>query len=177
MEKWEYKTVNIEAKGHGGGTLDISNFNMVLNQLGSVGWEMVSCFAANQEVFAVLKRKVGGSMTELADQSQSAPARTHGYAEKGPRTFLKSKGYGEDRGDHPGKGSKYSDKGFGYKGKSSGYEGKASGYKGKSSGYEGKSSGYKGKSSGYGEKGAGYKGKSSGDAGKGFGYKGKGSRV
>lgn len=156
MEKWEYKTISIETKGLGEGTPDISNFNMVINQLGNVGWELVSCFTTNQEqgytraVIAVLKRKTSNSMTE---QSSDIQGRAHGHAERGgrahegaPRTFGKSRGYAENRAGHPGKSSTYSEKSYGYKGKSSGFKGKASGYKGKSSGYAEKGAGYKGKS-------------------------------
>lgn len=145
MEKWEYKTISSESKGPSEGRLNIENFNMILNQLGNVGWEMVSCFPAQQEqgpvreLIAVLKRKISSGSADYSDRPAGSPGRAQSY---------------------PGKGSSYSEKSYGYKGKSSGFEGKAPGYKGKSSGFTGK--------------GTGYKGKSSGNSGKGFGPKGRG---
>ncbi len=153
MEKWEYKTINIESKELGEGMPDISNFNMVINQLGNVGWELVSCFTTNQEqghtraVIAVLKRKIGNIATEHGNQSSNILGRAHGARtrEEAPRTFGKSRGYAENRADHPGKSSTYTDKGHGYKGKDSGFKGKASGFKGKSTGDAGNGSRKKGR--------------------------------
>lgn len=147
MEKWEYKAINVESKGSGDGTSDINNFTMVINQLGSVGWELVSCLTTNQEqgntqaIFAILKRKI--SSRENADQPSNTPERPHAYPEKGPRTygdkprtFGKSPAYGENRGPRPSKPPYSGDKrtSSGFKGKSSG------GYKGKGPGNAGKGS-------------------------------------
>jgi len=181
LEKWEYKTINIETNKTGEGKPDSNNFNMVINQLGNVGWELVSCFTFNQEqgctreLIAVLKRKINSGLIDLPDQTSNIEGKAHGHREKGARTHAKVP---RSFGTSP----KYSEEGHGYKGKSPGYAGKSSGYKGNSSGYEGKSAGYNStsssytgtdsgypiKSSRYGEKGSGYKGKSSANARKRF---------
>ncbi len=64
MQKWEYKTIKTEAKGLLGGVVDISGFDVLLNQLGSQGWDLVSVFdtnmavnGASREIVAVLKRE------------------------------------------------------------------------------------------------------------------------
>lgn len=139
MEKWEYKTVNTE-------TPDINNFNMVLNQLGNVGWELVSCFTSNQEqgnirsFIAVLKRRINSSFTDRPDRPINYQGKNFGNSDKGaPRAYGKSGGFNENRTDFPRKNSGYS--GQGYKGKSSGFKGKTSGYKGNNAGNEGKGSG------------------------------------
>jgi hypothetical protein len=63
MNKWEYKTVKVSAKGwFVGGILDENEFNSLLNSLGQDGWELVSTFDTNmiqgqsKEIIAVLKR-------------------------------------------------------------------------------------------------------------------------
>ncbi len=63
MDKWEYKTVKVLAKGLMGGVVDNNEFTERLNRLGEQGWELVSCFTTNQsygssrEVTAVMKRR------------------------------------------------------------------------------------------------------------------------
>ncbi len=161
MEKWEYKTINIETKKVGEAIPDSSNFNMVINQLGNVGWELVSCFTINQEqgwtreLIAVLKRRINSGLTDLPDQNIEGKA--YGNRENGARTHAKAP---RSFGTSP----KYSEESHGYKGKSPGYAGKSSGYKGKNSGYAGTDSRHPAKSSWDAKKGpgyTGYKGKSS----------------
>ncbi|HUV84961.1 MAG TPA: DUF4177 domain-containing protein [Methanosarcinales archaeon] len=63
MERWEYRTIKVLAKGFTGGILELQEFDNELNKMGSEGWELVSCFDTNQsygetrEVVAVFKRK------------------------------------------------------------------------------------------------------------------------
>lgn len=66
MERWEYKTVKMEAKGLMGGVVDTDKFDALLNQLGMQGWNLVSVFDTNmavngttREIVAVCKRKLG----------------------------------------------------------------------------------------------------------------------
>ena len=64
MEKFEYKTLFTDAKGVLGGKVDQSAFQMELNELGSLGWELVSTVSAAQSygstrwIISVFKRKV-----------------------------------------------------------------------------------------------------------------------
>lgn len=156
MEKWEYKIIKADPRADG--TLDTGNFNMVLNQQGSVGWELVSCFtsADTGEVIAVLKRKINSGLAAQADRSSDNRERGSAFSGK------KFRPGGEDSRTYGDKPRTY--------GKGSGYKENGSRYTGKDSSYAGKDSGYAGKSSGYTRKGPGSSGKS-------FGYKGKGSRV
>ena len=63
LEKWEYTSIKVEAKGFMGGILDISHFDNELNNFGEQGWELVSCFSTAQdggksrEIVAVFKRR------------------------------------------------------------------------------------------------------------------------
>ena len=63
MTSWEYKTIEFDTKGWGGGLLDITMFNEALNNNGREGWELVNCFVTNQtqgvsrKVIAVFKRQ------------------------------------------------------------------------------------------------------------------------
>jgi hypothetical protein len=63
METWEYKTIQFEATGIMGGILDVRSFQDELNNLGTQGWELVSCFDTNMNqgqtryVLAVFKRR------------------------------------------------------------------------------------------------------------------------
>lgn len=66
MERWEYKTIKMDAKGLMGGIVDIDKFDRMLNELGALGWNLVSVFdtnmtagGASREIVAVLKRPVG----------------------------------------------------------------------------------------------------------------------
>ena len=64
MERWEYKTVKMEAKGLMGGVVDTDEFSALLNQLGTHGWDLVSVFDTNmvngttREMVAVFKRRL-----------------------------------------------------------------------------------------------------------------------
>lgn len=63
MERWEYKTIKVNTKGFMGGILELHDFENEINNLGSQGWELVSCFdtsasqGVTREVIAVFKRK------------------------------------------------------------------------------------------------------------------------
>ncbi|KQV49826.1 hypothetical protein ASC95_29705 [Pelomonas sp. Root1217] len=64
MQKWEYKTVKVDAKGMLGGVVDVQEFDGLLNQLGQQGWNLVSVFDTNmmihgtsREIVAVFKRE------------------------------------------------------------------------------------------------------------------------
>ncbi len=62
MEHWEYKTMKFKLKGIVGGKLDEEQFDLELNRLGNLGWELVNCFAVNEghgssrDAVAVFKR-------------------------------------------------------------------------------------------------------------------------
>jgi len=64
MQKWEYKTIKAETKGLLGGVVDTSAFDVILNQLGHQGWNLVSVFDTNmlhgqsREIVAIFKREV-----------------------------------------------------------------------------------------------------------------------
>jgi len=64
MQKWEYKTIKASAKGLLGGVVDTSAFDVLLNQLGQQGWNLVSVFDTNmidgtsREIVAVFKREI-----------------------------------------------------------------------------------------------------------------------
>ncbi len=63
MDRWEYKSIQFKTRGIMGGVVDIDQLDAMLNNLGSQGWELVSCIASNagyghtRNVVAVLKRK------------------------------------------------------------------------------------------------------------------------
>lgn len=63
MDRWEYKTVKMEATGFIGGQFDTSELEERLNNLGRDGWELASTFTTHSSngytkfVVAVLKRK------------------------------------------------------------------------------------------------------------------------
>ncbi len=63
MEKFEYKTLYTDAKGVFGGKVDQGMFQSELNELGSLGWELVSTVATAQSygstrwIISVFKRK------------------------------------------------------------------------------------------------------------------------
>jgi hypothetical protein len=66
MERWEYKTVKMEATGMLGGVVDTGRFDTLLNGLGAQGWNLVSVFDTNmaangatRDIVAVFKRKLG----------------------------------------------------------------------------------------------------------------------
>ena len=64
MVQWEYHTEQFEATGARGGIIDANAFNNRLNQLGSLGWELVNIFDTNmlqgrtRFVVAVFKREM-----------------------------------------------------------------------------------------------------------------------
>jgi len=63
MERWEYKTIKYKTGGFLGGKIDPEEFEVELNQYGSEGWELVSCFdtsmgqGASRDVVVVFKRR------------------------------------------------------------------------------------------------------------------------
>ena len=65
MQKWEYQTVKVDAKGMLGGVVDVQTFDQMLNYLGQQGWNLVSVFDTNmvhgtsREIVAVFKRELG----------------------------------------------------------------------------------------------------------------------
>jgi hypothetical protein len=160
MEKWEYKTIQTDPRADG--TLETGNFNMMLNQQGNNGWELVSCFTSADagEVITVFKRKAGGSSTSFEDKPSGARTRSSAYSgkkfhsrgEEFPAWGEKPRSYG-DKPRAYGKNTAYKEKGAGSKEKGPGYAGKEFGYPGKNSGYDGKSAGSrKGPGSGKGQK-------------------------
>jgi hypothetical protein len=62
---WEYKTVQLKAKGVMGGLIDQEEFEASLNELGARGWELVNVFDTNygygttRLIVAVFKRPRG----------------------------------------------------------------------------------------------------------------------
>lgn len=65
MERWEYRSVKIEAEGMMGGIVNTDKLDRILNELGARGWNLVSVFDSNmtaggatREIVAVLKRQV-----------------------------------------------------------------------------------------------------------------------
>ena len=50
MKKYEYKTIIVEPKGFFGGKINADEFNRVLNDMGSNGWELVEAIASNQDL-------------------------------------------------------------------------------------------------------------------------------
>jgi hypothetical protein len=65
MERWEYKTVKMEATGMLGGVVETDKLDRMLNELGAQGWNLTSVFDTNmtaggatREVVAVLKRPI-----------------------------------------------------------------------------------------------------------------------
>ncbi|WP_219836092.1 DUF4177 domain-containing protein [Paenibacillus sp. R14(2021)] len=63
MEKWEYKTLTYKTGGFLGGKLDPEEFEGLLNEYGTEGWELVSCFdtsksqGQSRDVIAIFKRR------------------------------------------------------------------------------------------------------------------------
>lgn len=63
MEKWEYKTTKFQTGGFFGGKLDANEFELMLNNMGEQGWELISCFdtsqaqGASRDVVTVFKRR------------------------------------------------------------------------------------------------------------------------
>ncbi|NMM52832.1 DUF4177 domain-containing protein [Paenibacillus aquistagni] len=63
MELWEYRTLKYATGGFLGGKIDEQEFQDELNEYGSQGWELVSCFdtsqsqGASRDIIVVFKRK------------------------------------------------------------------------------------------------------------------------
>ena len=63
LEKWEYISIKVEAKGMTGGIPEVEDFDNELNKCGEEGWELVSCLPTAQvygqsgEIIAVFKRR------------------------------------------------------------------------------------------------------------------------
>ena len=61
--KWEYQTIKVDARaGWTSNGLNVTEFDKVMNRLGSKGWELVSAFDTNmgegrtEDVVAIFKR-------------------------------------------------------------------------------------------------------------------------
>jgi hypothetical protein len=46
--RWEYKSVQMETKGLWGGKVEGSELDRIMNELGEIGWELVSAFDTNE---------------------------------------------------------------------------------------------------------------------------------
>ncbi|WP_195575232.1 DUF4177 domain-containing protein [Paenibacillus sp. 1001270B_150601_E10] len=63
MEQWEYRTLKYATGGFLGGKIDEQEFQDELNEFGSQGWELVSCFdtsqsqGASRDIIVVFKRR------------------------------------------------------------------------------------------------------------------------
>jgi hypothetical protein len=63
--KWEYKTIKLRSTGWIGGKFDEAQFDRMMNDLGSQGWELTSAFDTNEgygntrDVVAIFKRPRG----------------------------------------------------------------------------------------------------------------------
>lgn len=63
MKQWEYFSVKMETSGWLGGIFDHKKFTEQANDLGELGWEMISAFDTNQsggesrEVIIIFKRE------------------------------------------------------------------------------------------------------------------------
>lgn len=62
MNIWEYKTIQIKTHGALGGLVDTDNLDSKLNELGKLGWELVSSstttqdFGSSRRIIAIFKR-------------------------------------------------------------------------------------------------------------------------
>ncbi|MDP7638815.1 MAG: DUF4177 domain-containing protein [Candidatus Hydrogenedentes bacterium] len=48
MDRWEYKTLTLDAKGLGGGVVDTGELDEALNALGADGWELTVALDTEQ---------------------------------------------------------------------------------------------------------------------------------
>ncbi|WP_026476945.1 DUF4177 domain-containing protein [Alkaliphilus transvaalensis] len=48
MKNWSYKVIEFESKGVFGGLIDSQDIEKRLNELGSLGWEVVSTITTNE---------------------------------------------------------------------------------------------------------------------------------
>lgn len=57
MRTWEYKTIQVKT-GFFGGLVDIDDFDSKLNELGQLGWELVTSTTPTQSgmILAIFKR-------------------------------------------------------------------------------------------------------------------------
>jgi len=64
MTTWEYKTIQVKAHGFLGGLVDIDDFDSKLNELGQLGWELVTSTTVTQDlgsarrILAIFKRSL-----------------------------------------------------------------------------------------------------------------------
>jgi hypothetical protein len=62
MTTWEYKTIQVKTHGALGGLVDIDDFDSKLNELGQLGWELVTSTTVTQDlgsarrILAIFKR-------------------------------------------------------------------------------------------------------------------------
>ena len=62
--KWEYKTIKLKAKGFFGGDFDARELDNMMNEYGSMGWELVNGFDTNtsygqtRDVVIIFKRQI-----------------------------------------------------------------------------------------------------------------------
>ncbi|MFC5472301.1 DUF4177 domain-containing protein [Cohnella suwonensis] len=72
MEQWEYRTIKYKTGGFLGGKVDAEELEDELNQYGSEGWELVSCFdtsmsqGASRDIVIVFKR-IRKNITDYAE--------------------------------------------------------------------------------------------------------------
>ena len=64
MTTWEYKTIQVKTHGALGGLVDIDDFDSKLNELGQLGWELVTSTTVPQDlgsggsILAIFKRSL-----------------------------------------------------------------------------------------------------------------------
>jgi len=66
MTTWEYKTIQVKTQHGfwGGGSVDIDDFDSKLNELGQLGWELVTSTTVTQDlgsggrILAIFKRSL-----------------------------------------------------------------------------------------------------------------------
>ena len=56
--RWEYKSVQIETKGIWGGKVEGSELDRLMNELGELGWELVSAFDTNESLWTFKKHRL-----------------------------------------------------------------------------------------------------------------------
>lgn len=64
MEKYEYYTYVYDTEGFSGGKINANKLGSEINQLGNLGWELVSSVSTNQangytrSIMCIFKRKI-----------------------------------------------------------------------------------------------------------------------